>query len=77
MTETEKGNPDPSEIEAAIREELKMTGMVSDNEEIIKLLMRILTQNRILFRWRKRKMAVLQKHLLCCQIRILKQYLPM
>lgn len=38
MTETEKGNPDPSEIEAAIREELKMTGMVSDNEEIIKLL---------------------------------------
>lgn len=38
MAETEKGNPDPSEIEAAIREELKMTGMVSDNEEIIKLL---------------------------------------
>lgn len=38
MTETDKGEPDPAEIEAAIREELKMTGMVSDDEEVIRLL---------------------------------------
>lgn len=38
MTETDKGQPDPSEINAAILDELKMTGMVSDNEEVIKLL---------------------------------------
>lgn len=38
MTETDKGNPDPAEIEAAILDELKMTGMVSDDEEVIRLL---------------------------------------
>lgn len=38
MTETDKGKPDPSEINAAILDELKMTGMVSDDEEVIKLL---------------------------------------
>lgn len=38
MTETEKGKPDPAEIENAILEELKMTGMVSDDEEVIRLL---------------------------------------
>ncbi|MDE7273564.1 MAG: helicase-exonuclease AddAB subunit AddB [Lachnospiraceae bacterium] len=38
MTETDKGKPDASEIEEAILEELKMTGMVSDDEEVIKLL---------------------------------------
>lgn len=38
MMETEKGEPDPEEIAAAILEELKMTGMVSDDEEVIKLL---------------------------------------
>jgi len=38
MAETDKGKPDPEEIEAAIRQELKMSGMVSDDEEVIKLL---------------------------------------
>ncbi|MBD5451160.1 MAG: helicase-exonuclease AddAB subunit AddB [Lachnospiraceae bacterium] len=38
MTETEQGNPDAAEIEKAILDELKMTGMVNDEEEIIKLL---------------------------------------
>ncbi len=38
MTETDKGNPDISEIQAAILEELRMTGMVSDDEEVIQLL---------------------------------------
>lgn len=38
MTETEKGEPDLAEIEKAILEELKMTGMVSDDEEVIRLL---------------------------------------
>lgn len=38
ITETDKGEPDPVEIERAILDELKMTGMVSDNEEVIKLL---------------------------------------
>ncbi len=38
MTETDKGQPDPSEINAAILDELKMTGMVSDDEEVISLL---------------------------------------
>ncbi len=38
MTETDKGAPDPAEIEQAILEELKMTGMVSDDEEVIRLL---------------------------------------
>ena len=38
MTETDKGDPDPQEIEEALLEELKMTGMVSDDEEVIKLL---------------------------------------
>jgi len=38
MTETDKGQPDASEIEAAILDELKMTGMVSDDEEVIRLL---------------------------------------
>ncbi|MCD8038276.1 MAG: helicase-exonuclease AddAB subunit AddB [Lachnospiraceae bacterium] len=38
ITETEKGEPDAVEVEQAILDELKMTGMVSDNEEIIRLL---------------------------------------
>lgn len=38
MTETDKGRPDIAEIEAAILDELKMTGMVSDDEEVIRLL---------------------------------------
>lgn len=38
MTETDKGQPDISEINAAILDELKPTGMVSDDEEVIKLL---------------------------------------
>lgn len=38
MTETDKGQPDISEINAAILDELKMTGMVSDDEEVIRLL---------------------------------------
>ena len=38
MTETEKGEPDISEIEEAILEELKMTGLVSDDEEVLRLL---------------------------------------
>ena len=38
MTETEKGKPDPQEIERAILDELKMTGMVSDEEEVIRLM---------------------------------------
>lgn len=38
MTETEQGKPDAAETEKAILDELKMTGMVSDEEEIIKLL---------------------------------------
>ena len=38
MTDTDKGQPDPQEIQDAILEELKMTGMVSDEEEIIQLL---------------------------------------
>lgn len=38
MTDTDKGKPDPEEIQAAILEELKMTGMVSDDEEVIQLL---------------------------------------
>lgn len=38
MTETDKGQPDISEINTAILDELKMTGMVSDDEEVIKLL---------------------------------------
>lgn len=38
MTETDKGQPDTKEIEDAILEELKMTGMVSDDEEIINIL---------------------------------------
>lgn len=38
MTETDKGEPDAAEIEKSILEELKMTGMVSDEEEIIRLI---------------------------------------
>ena len=38
MTETDKGSPDIAEIEAALLDELKMTGMVSDDEEVIRLL---------------------------------------
>jgi ATP-dependent helicase/nuclease subunit B len=38
LTETDKGNPDISEIEAALLDELKMTGIVNDDEEVIKLL---------------------------------------
>ena len=38
MTETEKGKPDPYEIQKAILDELKMTGIVSDDEETILLL---------------------------------------
>lgn len=38
MTETDKGQPDIAEIETAILDELKMTGMVSDDEEVIRLL---------------------------------------
>ena len=38
MTDTDKGQPDPQEIQDAILEELKMTGIVSDEEEIIQLL---------------------------------------
>ncbi len=38
MTETEKGQPTAEEIEQAVLEELKMTGMVSDDEEVIRLL---------------------------------------
>ena len=38
ITDTEKGQPDPQEIQDAILEELKMTGMVSDDEEVIHLL---------------------------------------
>lgn len=38
MTETDEGEPDPDKIEKAILEELKMTGMVSDDEEVIRLL---------------------------------------
>ena len=38
MQETEKGNPDPQEIQDAIIDELKMTGMVSSQEDIIQLL---------------------------------------
>lgn len=38
MTETDKGQPDISEINEAILDELKMTGMVSDDEEVIRLL---------------------------------------
>lgn len=38
MTETQKGQPDIEEIQNAILDELKMTGMVSDDEEVIKLL---------------------------------------
>lgn len=36
--ETDRGNPQPQEIQEAILEELKMTGMVSDDEEVIQLL---------------------------------------
>ena len=38
MSETDKGQPDISEINAAILDELKMTGMVSDDEEVIRML---------------------------------------
>ncbi len=38
LVETDKGNPDAKAIEAEIMEKLKMTGMVSDDEEIIRLL---------------------------------------
>jgi ATP-dependent helicase/nuclease subunit B len=38
LTETDKGNPDITEIEAALLDELKMTGIVNDDEEVIKLL---------------------------------------
>jgi len=38
VMETQEGNPDGAEIEKAILDELKMTGMVNDEEEIIKLL---------------------------------------
>lgn len=38
MTETEEAAPVPSEIEEAILDELKMTGMVSDDEAVIRLL---------------------------------------
>lgn len=38
MTETQKGQPDLEEIQNAILDELKMTGMVSDDEEVIKML---------------------------------------
>lgn len=38
MTETDRGEPEPAEIERAILEELKMTGMVSGDEEVIRLL---------------------------------------
>lgn len=38
MTETQKGQPDLEEIQNAILDELKMTGMVSADEEVIKML---------------------------------------
>lgn len=38
MTETEKGKPDPSEIDAAIMDKLKMTGVVSDDDGVIRLM---------------------------------------
>lgn len=38
LAETDKGKPDAQEIEDAILEELKMTGMVRDDEEVIRLL---------------------------------------
>ncbi len=38
LAETDKGKPDPQEIENAILEELKMTGMVRDDEAVIRLL---------------------------------------
>lgn len=38
MTETGEAAPDPSEVEEAILDELKMTGMVSDDEAVIRLL---------------------------------------
>ncbi len=38
MTDVEKGNPDPQEVQNAILEELKMTGMVSDDDTVIGLL---------------------------------------
>ncbi len=38
LAETDKGNPDVKEIEDDIMEKLKMTGMVSDDEEVIRLL---------------------------------------
>ena len=38
IQETDKGKPDIEEINNAILEQLKMTGMVSDEEEVIKLL---------------------------------------
>lgn len=43
MTDTDKGQPDPQEIQAAILEELKMTGMVSNEEEVIQLMDRDFT----------------------------------
>lgn len=38
MTEVEKGHPDPQEIQDAILDELKMTGMVSDEDAVIQML---------------------------------------
>lgn len=38
MTETDKGEPDPAEVEKAILDELRMTGIVNDEEGIIRLL---------------------------------------
>lgn len=38
LTETDKGKPDVQEIEDAILAELKMTGMVSDDEAVLRLL---------------------------------------
>lgn len=38
LVETDKGKPDANEVEAEIMEKLKMTGMVSDDEEVIRLL---------------------------------------
>lgn len=38
MTETNKGNPSTEEINQAILEQLKMTGMVNEKEEVVQML---------------------------------------
>ena len=55
MTDTDKGQPDPQEIQDAILEELKMTGMVSDEEEIIQLLDKDFTDKSKVLSYRNRQ----------------------